>query len=144
MVRQVQTNAFTGWPVVMHFVMGFAMSQICLCHRLNRDGDLISYMRNPSEDSCPGQQSCSLVHQSTWLPGGCDSNECKSNYLTVNYDCIPAYYTPKLMCDQTYNETNGILSSFGYKTSCKTKIITTINNVIKAYIVDMGIGDNRE
>jgi hypothetical protein len=47
------------------------------------------------------------------------------------------------MCDQVFTDKNGILSSFGYKKSCNTKIVSNITNVIKVYILQLSISENQ-
>ena len=51
------------------------------------------------------------------------------------------------MCGQTFSAQSGIISSPNYPnydqlTSCTAKITTTVDKLIKVYIIDMAINDD--
>ena len=70
-----------------------------------------------------------------------------SNYLQVEYDCVPDYYVKTPMCGQTFYQKKGLITSPSYPEfdpnleNCKAKIIVRSGSIIKAYIKEISLDD---
>ncbi|CAF0748416.1 unnamed protein product [Brachionus calyciflorus] len=101
-------------------------------------GDLISY--SFQNVNCNGKRTCVLPTYFQYMV----EHSTFSTYLQVEYECIPTKLPSRSMCGMTFTDKNGIITTPNYPTydaslRCKTSIMTSSNNVIKAYIINLSI-----
>jgi hypothetical protein len=108
------------------------------------EGDCVSF-RDIDFANCAGKRTCFVQYTSRVLE--CTSE--MSNYLQIDYDCVPDFYTKLSMCGQTFYQRKGLIGSPNYPNfdanlNCKAKIIVKNDMIIKAYIKDLGIDEEFE
>ena len=106
--------------------------------------DCVSYREVDGIDKCRGANSCNIDY-STQNLAECDYEF--SSYIQVEYDCVPNTLTKQNLCNQnTFYAKQGLISSPNYPKfdsdlNCTTKIIVGAGKLIKAYIMDMSLGE---
>lgn len=105
--------------------------------------DCVSYREVDGLDKCRGANTCYLDYTTQKL-AECDYKQ--SSYIQVEYDCVPNTLTKQNLCSQNFFAKQGLISTPNYpqfetNLDCSTKITVGAEKLIKAYIMDMSLGE---
>lgn len=106
-------------------------------------GDCISYDYVLGSEFCDGANSCMLRYASVPL-SDCDQQQ-RSNYISIDYDCVPDLTETENLCGLFTANKQGALTSPSWpnfdanQTNCVARIAVDPSMVVKAYVTDLNI-----